>query len=277
MSRRTERIAEQLRSEIARVLREEANDPRTRLVTLTRVDVATGLEQCPGFLERARHSRRGLPPRIRSTPSKAPHPSCAGTLPSRSPSDAYPRCVFATTHRSFSEIRHFPCCDHSLIQMKRRRATEKPGHRGFPARRQVAGLDVARRRRCRAALARDPTGRTPGHTRSARDRGFAPRDSSGHEARSVHHGRPQDPTSARSNSGSKPTPWTPRVRCSAGMGARFPKSARSKKALVSFQGEIEQVPPMYSAVKQSGVPLHRLAREGKARRARSQEGADRSN
>ncbi len=40
MSRRTERIAEQLRSEIARVLREESNDPRTRLVTLTRVDVA---------------------------------------------------------------------------------------------------------------------------------------------------------------------------------------------------------------------------------------------
>ncbi len=40
MSRRTERIAEQLRSEIARILLEEANDPRTRLVTLTRVDVA---------------------------------------------------------------------------------------------------------------------------------------------------------------------------------------------------------------------------------------------
>jgi ribosome-binding factor A len=43
MSRRTERIAEQLRSEIARVLREEASDPRTRLVTVTRVDVAPDL------------------------------------------------------------------------------------------------------------------------------------------------------------------------------------------------------------------------------------------
>ncbi len=43
MSRRTERIAEQLRSEIARVLREEATDPRIQFVTLTRVDVAPDL------------------------------------------------------------------------------------------------------------------------------------------------------------------------------------------------------------------------------------------
>jgi ribosome-binding factor A len=49
MSRRTERIAEQLRSEIARVLREEANDPRTRLVTLTRVDVAPDLSNALVF------------------------------------------------------------------------------------------------------------------------------------------------------------------------------------------------------------------------------------
>jgi ribosome-binding factor A len=43
MTRRTERIGEQLRGEIARILREEATDPRTRLVTLTRVDVAPDL------------------------------------------------------------------------------------------------------------------------------------------------------------------------------------------------------------------------------------------
>jgi ribosome-binding factor A len=49
MSRRTERIAEQLRSEIARVLREEASDPRTRLVTLTRVDVAPDLSNALVF------------------------------------------------------------------------------------------------------------------------------------------------------------------------------------------------------------------------------------
>ncbi len=33
-------------------------------------------------------------------------------------------------------------------------------------------------------------------------------------------------------------------------------------ALESFRGEIEQIPPMFSAVKKNGVPLHRLARRG---------------
>jgi ribosome-binding factor A len=45
MSRRTERIAEQLRSEIARVLSAEATDPRIRFVTLTRVDVDPNLSR----------------------------------------------------------------------------------------------------------------------------------------------------------------------------------------------------------------------------------------
>lgn len=43
MSRRTQRIAEQLRAEIARLLREEVADPRIGLVTLTGVDVAPDL------------------------------------------------------------------------------------------------------------------------------------------------------------------------------------------------------------------------------------------
>lgn len=43
MSLRTERIGNQLMGEIARVLREEVADPRVRLVTLTRVDVAPDL------------------------------------------------------------------------------------------------------------------------------------------------------------------------------------------------------------------------------------------
>ncbi len=49
MSRRTERIAEQLRSEIARVLSVEATDPRIRFVTLTRVDVAPDLSRAVVF------------------------------------------------------------------------------------------------------------------------------------------------------------------------------------------------------------------------------------
>ena len=48
--------------------------------------------------------------------------------------------------------------------------------------------------------------------------------------------------------------------------ARFdgdlPEVAEVGEALTNFVGDIEQVPPMYSAVKQQGVPLHRRARRG---------------
>ncbi|MCP5347218.1 MAG: tRNA pseudouridine(55) synthase TruB [Pseudomonadales bacterium] len=36
-----------------------------------------------------------------------------------------------------------------------------------------------------------------------------------------------------------------------------------RDALAQFSGTIEQIPPMYSAVKQQGVPLYKLAREGR--------------
>ena len=39
--------------------------------------------------------------------------------------------------------------------------------------------------------------------------------------------------------------------------------ARVRDALEAFRGEIEQVPSMYSAIKQDGKPLYKLAREGK--------------
>ena len=35
------------------------------------------------------------------------------------------------------------------------------------------------------------------------------------------------------------------------------------KALAKFRGEIEQLPPMHSALKRGGVPLYKLARQGK--------------
>lgn len=35
-----------------------------------------------------------------------------------------------------------------------------------------------------------------------------------------------------------------------------------RTALLNFEGDIEQVPPMYSALKQDGVPLYKLARQG---------------
>ncbi len=43
----------------------------------------------------------------------------------------------------------------------------------------------------------------------------------------------------------------------------LPDEAAVRDALGHFLGEIEQVPPMYSAVKQDGVPLHKLARQGR--------------
>jgi tRNA pseudouridine55 synthase len=42
----------------------------------------------------------------------------------------------------------------------------------------------------------------------------------------------------------------------------LPERARVEAALEKFIGDVEQIPPMYSAVKKDGVPLHRLARKG---------------
>ncbi len=42
----------------------------------------------------------------------------------------------------------------------------------------------------------------------------------------------------------------------------LPEEADVQEALGQFKGHIEQIPPMYSAVKRDGVPLHRLARQG---------------
>ena len=49
MTRRTERIADQIQSEVARVLRSETTDPRIGLVTITRVDVAPDLSHALVF------------------------------------------------------------------------------------------------------------------------------------------------------------------------------------------------------------------------------------
>jgi tRNA pseudouridine55 synthase len=42
----------------------------------------------------------------------------------------------------------------------------------------------------------------------------------------------------------------------------LPAQSEVETALAKFKGDIQQVPPMYSAVKKDGVPLHRLARQG---------------
>jgi tRNA pseudouridine55 synthase len=43
----------------------------------------------------------------------------------------------------------------------------------------------------------------------------------------------------------------------------WPEEARVEEAMQTFVGELDQVPPMFSAVKKDGVPLHKLAREGR--------------
>ena len=42
----------------------------------------------------------------------------------------------------------------------------------------------------------------------------------------------------------------------------FPDEAAVRAALARFVGPIDQIPPMFSAVKKGGVPLHKLARKG---------------
>jgi tRNA pseudouridine55 synthase len=42
----------------------------------------------------------------------------------------------------------------------------------------------------------------------------------------------------------------------------IPEKEAFSEVMERFRGEIEQIPPMYSAVKKNGVPLHRLARRG---------------
>ena len=42
----------------------------------------------------------------------------------------------------------------------------------------------------------------------------------------------------------------------------LPERAAVEEALAGFIGDVQQIPPMYSAVKKDGIPLHRLARQG---------------
>lgn len=51
-------------------------------------------------------------------------------------------------------------------------------------------------------------------------------------------------------------------KCLAQVDASHLTQADVEAALSAFQGEIDQVPPMYSALKKDGQPLYKLAREG---------------
>lgn len=49
MSRRTERVGEQIRAELARILREDVSDPRLERVTLSHVNVSPDLSRADVF------------------------------------------------------------------------------------------------------------------------------------------------------------------------------------------------------------------------------------
>jgi tRNA pseudouridine55 synthase len=59
---------------------------------------------------------------------------------------------------------------------------------------------------------------------------------------------------------------TDTLDCEGQVLSRFegelPDRATVEAALEDFRGDVQQVPPMYSAVKKDGVPLHKLARQG---------------
>ncbi len=52
MTRRTERVGEQVRAELARMLQSEVTDPRVGLVTITRVDLSPDFRNCNVFWSR---------------------------------------------------------------------------------------------------------------------------------------------------------------------------------------------------------------------------------
>lgn len=59
---------------------------------------------------------------------------------------------------------------------------------------------------------------------------------------------------------------TDTLDCEGEVTRRFegelPGREEVEQALATFRGDVQQVPPMYSAVKKDGVPLHKLARQG---------------
>ena len=86
--------------------------------------------------------------------------------------------------------------------------------------------------------------------------------------------RPRRRTGAWSRSGWRRTRSTRPARCSHGGRCRSTRP-RSRPRWSRFVGDIEQVPPMVSALKVGGRRLHELAREGKEVERSAAPGADR--
>ncbi len=139
---------------------------------------------------------------------------------------------------------------------------EAPGPSGFLVVDKPAGwtshdvVDAAR------ALVGHPAHRASRHARPAGDGRAAARGARRHQARALRAVGSEglsrrDPARRRDRHARRRRPGASRasrVRC--------PSATRCARCSTTFLGEHEQIPPMYSAVKQGGVPLYRLARRG---------------
>ena len=109
MSRRTERIAEQIQSEVAKLLRAETTDPRIGLVTITRVDVAPDLSHALVFWSALASDDPAERRAHRSRPRRARRPSCGGGSRKSCRCGGCPSCASASTPRSRWAARRCAC------------------------------------------------------------------------------------------------------------------------------------------------------------------------
>ena len=269
-----------------------STDPRIGLVTLTRVDVAPDLSHALVFwsaLDLAQRDDRDELERTERV-STARRRSCAGgsrselplqahagaALPLRSLARARQRtlcCAIArrgwgqrVTRRAAEAIRAAGRPTRRRANMARRGRRRSVGlRRGFLVVDKPARLDVARRRRCGARLARHAARRPPRHARPARHRACcrsrcATRRSSCPSSRiatrryagAIALGRDTDTLDAEG------------ACCDEHTGALARRGARARGARRASSGEIEQVPPMF----QRGQAGWRAAAQARARRPR---------
>jgi hypothetical protein len=157
VSRRTERVGEQIRAELARLLREEVADPRIGLVTLTRVDLAPDFGNARVFwssLPRAGASEEESARELERTEAGLLHAaSCAGAS-AGSRSGAPPSCTSGTLPRWPSAAKRSACCGRSgMTKGARHRRTAVSGFWWWTSRAETSHdvVDAARRAPARAA------------------------------------------------------------------------------------------------------------------------------
>ena len=149
----------------------------------------------------------------------------------------------------------------ALSRCPSRRSRARRADRRAGRRRQARGLDVARRRREAPRHLRTAARRPRGHPRSRRDRRAARRPRPVHAAPAVPPGDAARSTGATVRFGVA----TSTLDAAGEVLDRRPMPItreQVERATAAFVGDIDQVPPMVSAIKIGGRRLHELAREG---------------